>query len=74
MISHYFQFNIMQIIVVEDSFFDDKTDKAVGNGLKGPSFWLKYLTERQISYITYIWNLKKSTSELIYKAEVESQI
>ena len=38
MISHYFQFNIMQIIVVEDSFFDDKTDKAVGNGLKGPSF------------------------------------
>ena len=38
MISHYFQFNIMQIIVVEDSLFDDKTDEAFGNGLKGLSY------------------------------------
>ena len=29
-------------------------------------------TERQI-YITYMWNLKKSTNQLIYKA-VESQM
>ena len=25
-------------------------------------------------YITYMWNLKKSTNQLIYKAEVESQM
>ena len=30
--------------------------------------------ERQISYnITYKWNLKKDTNELIYKIERESQ-
>ena len=30
--------------------------------------------ERQISYdITYIWNLKYDTIELIYKTETESQ-
>ena len=30
---------------------------------------LSEVTERQISYITYIQNLKKSTNELIYKSE-----
>ena len=31
-------------------------------------------TERQISYdITYMWNLKKDTNELIYKIEIDSQ-
>ena len=31
-------------------------------------------TERQISHdITYMWNLKKGTNELIYKTEVESR-
>ena len=30
--------------------------------------------ERQIPYdITYIWNLKNDTNELIYKAEIDSQ-
>ena len=31
--------------------------------------------ERQISYnITYMWNIKNYTNELIYKTEVDSQI
>ena len=31
-------------------------------------------TERQISYdITYMWNLKNDTNELIYKIETDSQ-
>ena len=31
--------------------------------------------ERQISYdITYMWNLKNNTNELIYKTETDSQI
>ena len=31
--------------------------------------------ERQISYdITYMWNLKYDTNELIYKTETDSQI
>ena len=31
--------------------------------------------ERQISYgITYMWNLKKGTNELIYKTEIELQM
>ena len=29
--------------------------------------------ERQISYISYIWNLKKDTNELIYKTEIDPQ-
>ena len=29
--------------------------------------------ERQISYITYIWNLKYDTNELVYKTETDSQ-
>ena len=29
--------------------------------------------ERQILYITYIWNLKYNTNESIYKAEKDSQ-
>ena len=30
--------------------------------------------ERQIPYITYIWNLKYATNEPIYKTETDSQI
>ena len=29
--------------------------------------------ERQICNITYMWNLKSSTNELIYKTEIDSQ-
>ena len=29
--------------------------------------------ERQIPYITYMWNLKYDTNELIYKTETDSQ-
>ena len=36
--------------------------------------WSKSGRERQIQYdITYIWNLKYDTNELIYKAETDSQ-
>ena len=35
--------------------------------------WSKSDRERQISYdITYLWNLKNNTSELIYKTETDS--
>ena len=31
-------------------------------------------SQRQISYdITYMWNLKNDTNELIYKTEIDSQ-
>ena len=29
--------------------------------------------KRQIPYITYMWNLKYDTNELIYKTEIDSQ-
>ena len=36
--------------------------------------WSKSDRERQISDVTYMWNLKKSdTNELIYKTEIDSQ-
>ena len=30
--------------------------------------------ERQIPYITYMWNLKNDTNKLIYRTEIDSQI
>ena len=36
--------------------------------------WSKSEGERQILYdITYMWNLKYNTNELIYKTETDSQ-
>ena len=36
--------------------------------------WSKSERERQISYdITYMWNLKYDTNDLIYKTEIDSQ-
>ena len=36
--------------------------------------WIKSEKERQIPYdITYIWNPKYNTNELIYKTETDSQ-
>ena len=36
--------------------------------------WNESERERQISYdITYVWNLKYDTNELIYKTETDSQ-
>ena len=36
--------------------------------------WNNSDPERQISYdITYMWNFKKGTNELVYKTEVEAQ-
>ena len=38
------------------------------------SKWSKSERERQILYdITYMWNLKYATNELIYKTETDSQ-
>ena len=38
------------------------------------SFKVKPNIERQISYdITYMWNLKNDTNELIYKTETDAQ-
>ena len=35
---------------------------------------MKYIREGQTSYdITYIWNLKYDTNELIYQTEIDSQ-
>ena len=34
---------------------------------------LSEVRERQIYAITYVWNLKKDTNELIYKTETDSQ-
>ena len=31
-------------------------------------------TERQISYITYMWNLKYNTNEIMYKTETDPQM
>ena len=35
--------------------------------------WRKSDRERQIPHITYMWNLKNKTNELIYKTETDSQ-
>ena len=36
--------------------------------------WSKSESERQIPYdITYMWNIKYDTNELIYKTEIDSQ-
>ena len=35
--------------------------------------WSKSDRERQIYDITYMWNLKYDTNELVYKTEIESQ-
>ena len=35
---------------------------------------LSELSQRQISYdITYMWNLKNDTNELVYQTEIDSQ-
>ena len=45
--------------------------------LVAPQMHLEIITlsearQRQISYITYIWNKKNDTNELIYKTEIDS--
>ena len=52
-------------------------NNAIGSNIDGPrdyhTKWSKSVRERQIPYyITYIWNLKYDTNELIYKTETES--
>ena len=35
--------------------------------------WNKSERERQMPYVTYMWNLKYDINELIYKTETDSQ-
>ena len=51
---------------------------AIGSNMGGfrdyHTKWSKSERERQISYdITYMWNLKYDTNDLIYKTEIDSQ-
>ena len=51
---------------------------AICSNVDGPrdyyTKWSKSDRERQIPYdITYMWNIKNDTKELIYKTEIEPQ-
>ena len=53
-------------------------NNAICSNVNGPrdshTKWSKSDRERQILYdITYMWNLKYDTNELIYKTETDSQ-
>ena len=53
-------------------------NSAIGSNMDGHrdyhTKWSKSEWERQIPYdITYMWNLKYDTNELIYKTEADSQ-
>ena len=52
-------------------------NNAVCSNMDGPrdyyTKWSKSDRERQISCITYVWNLKNDTNELTYKTEIDSQ-
>ena len=53
-------------------------DNAICSNMDGPrdyhTKWSKSERERQIPYdITYMWNLKYDTNELIYETEIDSQ-
>ena len=53
-------------------------NNAICSNMDGPrdyhTKWSKSEKERQIHYdITYMWNLKYGTNELIYKTETDSQ-
>ena len=51
---------------------------AICNNMNWPrnyhTKWSKSERERQIYDITYMWNLKYDTNELIYKIEIDAQI
>ena len=67
------------IYAVENySAIEKEWNTAVCSNVDGPrdyhTKWSKANKERQISYdITYVWNLKYDTNELIYKTESDSQ-
>ena len=52
-------------------------NNAICSNMDGPreyhTKWSKSGKERQILYITYMWNLKNNTNEYIYKTETDSQ-
>ena len=53
-------------------------DNDICSNMDGPrdyhTKWIKSERERQILYITYMWNLKYDRNELIYETETDSQI
>ena len=57
---------------------ENEWNNAICSNMDGPrnnyTKWSKTERERQISYdITYMWNLKYDTNELIYKTETDWQ-
>ena len=56
---------INQVMILEDSLLSHKKEQntAICSNMDGPrdchTEWIKSDTERQISYIAYMWNLKK---------------
>ena len=52
-------------------------NNAIDSNTDGPRDyhmkWSKSQRERQVPYITYLWNLKYNTNEPIYKTETDSQ-
>ena len=41
--------------------------------MDGPRDYHTKWNQRQVSYITYTWNLKYDTNEIIYQTETDSQ-
>ena len=57
---------------------EHERNNAICSNMDGPTDyhtkWSKSERERQIPYdITYMWNLKYDTNELIYETEIDSQ-
>ena len=56
---------------------EKEQNNAICNNMDGPrdchTKWSKSDRERQIYDITYMWNLKNDTDELIYKTEIDLQ-
>ena len=56
----------------------EEENNAFCNDVDGPrdhhTEWSKSDRERQIYVITYMWNLKNDTNELVYKTEIDSQL
>ena len=50
---------------------------AICSNMDGPrdyhTKWSKSDRQRQILYVTYMWNLKNDTNESMYKIETDSQ-
>ena len=57
--------------------FGDKNEwnNCLCSNMDGPGDYPEWKSQRQILYdISYTWNLKTNTNELIYKTETDSEI